>query len=96
MSVLEPFIELEINVHLSLSTSSYSDVINGIDKLWAAPLCLCEHHQDTAKGKQAWTESPHFSRSLNQGPPGCLGSPDEVNPLTWWLCSFSMNAADHH
>ena len=73
MSVLEPFIELEINVHLSLSTSSYSDIINGIDKLWAAPLCLGGHHQDTAEGKQAWTESPHSNHSLNQGPRAAWG-----------------------
>ena len=62
-----------MKVHLSLSTSSYSDIINGIDKLWAAPLCLGAHHQDTAEGKQAWTESPHFHHSLNQGPSSAWG-----------------------
>ena len=54
--------------HLSFSSSSYSDVINGIDELGAAPLDLRGHHQDACEGKQAWTESSHFGRSLNQGP----------------------------
>ena len=57
-------------MNLSLSTSCYSDVINGIDELRAASLRLRAHHQDTAEGKQARTDSPHFGRSLNYELPG--------------------------
>ena len=62
-----------MKVHLSLSSSSYSDVINGIDELGAAPLDLRGHHQDTGEGKQARTESSHFGRSLNDGPRNAWG-----------------------
>ena len=57
-------------MNLSLSTSSHSDVINGIDELWAASLGLRAHHQDPAEGKQARTKSPHFGHSLSPELPG--------------------------
>ena len=57
-----------MKVYLSLSTSSYSDVINGIDEFGAAPLDLRGQNQDASEGKQAQTESSHFGHRLNQGP----------------------------
>ena len=85
-----------MKVHLSLSTSSYSDVINGIDELGAAPLDLRGHHQDTGEGKQAWTKSSHFGSSLNDGPRTAWAHLMRWTP-SWpvTLASISMNV-DHH
>ena len=37
--------------YLCLSTSSHSDIINGINELWSSSFGLFGHHEKAGKGK---------------------------------------------
>ena len=59
--------------YLCLSSSSHSDIINGINELWSSSFGLFGHHEKAGKGKKAEIKSSHFRLNLNQVTRTALG-----------------------